>query len=279
MVISPLADATILGYPGHMGGPNGAVTRVVIHGTVSPTVRGGARATASYFQSPGAGGLAHYVVDPAETIACCDEATWCWHAPPNPGSIGIELCDIVDGDIARWDDADHQAMLVRAAGLTAEICHRRGIPTVHIDAAELLAGQWGIPGHIDVSQAWHQSDHHDPGDGFPWDQFIALVNGTSTGGNDVPQPTDHVRRTPGPIPGSALILTADGGVEFRGFPPGTPVPRYSILANDGGATGGVYRFPWVPSPGAPPVIAYPGLPDTFKTPGRWFTDIWLGWDD
>jgi hypothetical protein len=177
VTISSLAAAFIPGYSGHVGGPNGTVTRVVIHGTVSATVRGGARSTAAYFQSANSGGLAHYVVDPGEIIACCDEDSWCWHAPPNPGSIGIELCDVVDGDPARWADADHQAMLALAAALTADICRRRGIPGVHIGASELLGGAHGVAGHVDVSEAWHQSDHHDPGDGFPWDQFISLVNG------------------------------------------------------------------------------------------------------
>lgn len=179
MTISTLAAAYIPGDPAHTSGRQSVCNRVVIHGTVSPTVVGGARATASYFQSPGAGGLAHYVVDPAEIIACAQEETVCWHAPPNQDSIGIELCDPVDADPARWADSAHQAMLVLAAKLTVDICHRWSVPTVQIDVAGLLAGQRGICGHVDVAQAWHQSDHHDPGAGFPWAQFMALMTATS----------------------------------------------------------------------------------------------------
>lgn len=173
MTGSPYAD-TIMLTDKHIGGPNGTITRVVIHGTVSPCERGGARANARYFQSPAAGGAAHYVVDPGEVVQCVDEDREAFHAPPNHGSIGVELCDPQQGDPERWNDKDHLAMLAKAGPLVADICARRSVPEVYIVTADLLAGAWGITGHVNVAQAWHKSDHTDPRD-LPIDLLMSFV--------------------------------------------------------------------------------------------------------
>jgi N-acetyl-anhydromuramyl-L-alanine amidase AmpD len=174
-----MAYTFIQGNQAHTSGPNGEITRVVIHATVSACVPGGARGNAQYFQSAGAGGLAHFVVDPGEVVQCCAEDVACWHAPPNHGSIGVELCDPQDGG-NHWGDNNHKAMLHLAARLVRDLCIRHNIPMQYIGKNDLLMGKKGITTHYDVSQAWHQSDHHDPGPAFPMHDFIALVNQGST---------------------------------------------------------------------------------------------------
>ncbi len=156
----------IPGYSGHTSGPNGPITRIVIHGTVSPCAAGGAVNNARYFQRPDSGGLAHFVVDPTKIVQCCDEDTACWHAPPNHGSIGIELCDPQAGALARWDDANHKAMLGLAKALVHDLAARHTVPLTFVNAAALVAGKHGVTTHYEVSQAFHQSDHSDPGPGF-----------------------------------------------------------------------------------------------------------------
>jgi N-acetyl-anhydromuramyl-L-alanine amidase AmpD len=159
----------------HHSGTQAAVSRIVVHATVSPCVRGGAVSVARYFQSAGAGGSAHYVVDPGEIVACLKETVVAWHAPPNTGSIGIELCDPQKGAAERWQDDDHQDMLRLAAGLVRRVAARWDVPLRRLTVAELRAGRRGICGHIDVSNAFRQTDHSDPGPGFPWAQFMAMV--------------------------------------------------------------------------------------------------------
>jgi len=212
---SPLANAYIPGWSGHTQGPVGTVTRIVIHGTVSPCQDGGARGNASYFQDPNSGGLAHYIVDPSEIVQTCDEDLACWHAPPNANSLGVEFCDPQQGDPARWQDGPHQQMLALGARLVADLCARHGIPVTHIDAGGLLNGQRGIPGHVDVSQAWHQSDHTDPGPDFPWQQFLALVAGPAAPPKPqpAPPPAGPVHRPPAPIPPAV-----PGGFDVTGLP-------------------------------------------------------------
>nr|WP_240971240.1 peptidoglycan recognition family protein [Microbispora sp. CL1-1] len=159
------------------GGTQNSVTRIVIHGTVSPCQRGGAVNVAHYFQTPGAGGSAHYVVDPGEVVRCLAETTVAYHAPPNTGTIGVELCDPQKGAASRWGDDDHEAMLRLAADLVRRIAQRWDVPLRRLTVADVKAGKRGICGHVDVSKAFHQSDHTDPGDAFPWGHFMALVCG------------------------------------------------------------------------------------------------------
>jgi len=164
------------------GGTQTHVTRIVIHGTVSPCVRGGAVNVARYFQTPAAGGSAHYVVDPGEVVRCLAETTVAYHAPPNTGSIGVELCDPQQGPASRWADDNHEAMLRLAAALVRDIAARWDVPLRRLTVAEVRAGARGICGHVDVSRAFGQSDHTDPGTGFPWAHFMQLV----TGEDDMP---------------------------------------------------------------------------------------------
>lgn len=172
-----MAYTYIPGNPKHTSGANGTITRVVLHATVSPCQPGGARAVAHYFQQPDAGGLAHYVVDPREIIQCAKENVATWHAPPNHGSLGVELCDPQSGAGSRWQDANHEAMFRLAAGLVADICDRNHLPRSYVDVAGLKAGHRGITLHHDVSRAFGQSSHVDPDQAgpFPLQHFLALV--------------------------------------------------------------------------------------------------------
>ncbi|MFF4417472.1 N-acetylmuramoyl-L-alanine amidase [Streptosporangium sp. NPDC001559] len=159
------------------GGGQTSVSRIVIHATVSPCVEGGAKAVARYFQSSSAGGSAHYIVDPGEVVAAVRETTVAYHAPPNTGSIGVELCDPQKGPASRWADDDHQEMLRRAAVLVRQVAARWDVPLRRLSVAEVRAGKRGICGHVDVSAAFKQTDHSDPGSSFPWDEFMAMVRG------------------------------------------------------------------------------------------------------
>lgn len=167
-------------------GSNQPIRRIVVHCTVSPCVPGAARATAAYFRTAGSGGSAHYVVDAEETVQVVYDNTIAWHAPPNQNSIGIELTDALvsqawdKANAGRWQSTEHAAMLSRAARLTARLCLAYGVPIVRLTAADLLAGKHGICGHVDVSQAWRESDHWDPGAAFPWASFIAQAKARAT---------------------------------------------------------------------------------------------------
>ena len=156
-------------------GDNKPINRIVLHSTVSPCEPGGAREIAAYFRSPSAGGSAHYVVDPKETVQVVYDGVIAWHAPPNQHSIGIEMCDYPSAESAdRWDDRNHGAMLERVARLTARLCLAYNVPIAFLDIDDLRAGKRGITTHNNVSQAWHESSHWDPGM-WPREKFMHLV--------------------------------------------------------------------------------------------------------
>lgn len=70
------------------------------------------------------------------------------------------------------------------------------LPMVRIDFHGLLAGDRGYCGHADVSQAWHQTDHTDPGPSFPWDvladDIAALVHAAPAPPAPTPDPEDDM---------------------------------------------------------------------------------------
>lgn len=160
------------------GGGQSSIDRIVIHGTVSPTVTGGALAVAHYFQNPPSEVSAHYIVDPATEYQCVFDHTIAWHDGTNTNSIGVELCDPVDGPAERWQDGPHQEMLARAASLVRDLCLSYGVPIVKLSGADIRAGHHGICGHVDMRDAFPNSTtHYDPGPAFPWGQFMSLVAG------------------------------------------------------------------------------------------------------
>lgn len=146
----------------HGADTNLPVHRIVMHGTVSPCEYGGARNIARYFQDPSYVSSCHYIVDPGETIQCVDDWTVAYHAPPNEHSIGVELCDPQAGPDSRWDDANHQAMLDRAAGLVRQLCLAYEVPMVWLMPGDLAAWRHGITDHENVGTTWNQTSHIDP---------------------------------------------------------------------------------------------------------------------
>jgi hypothetical protein len=169
--------------------PNKPINRLVVHSTVSPCVPGGARRIAAYFKTEAAGGSAHYVTDPSESVQVVYDSLVAEHAPPNPGSLGFEMTDIpgpVPNDSPgsarwkalkrawRWALPNQRKMLRRTARLVAEAALANDIPLRFLSVADLRAHKRGITTHANVSKAFFQSTHWDPGF-WPRRRFMQLV--------------------------------------------------------------------------------------------------------
>jgi N-acetyl-anhydromuramyl-L-alanine amidase AmpD len=120
---------------------------------------------------------AHYVVDANSVTRCVPDALTAWHCGKhgNAVGIGIELCGRASQTRAQWFDAASIATLQIAARLVADLCAQHGVPPVMVNDRGLRAGQRGVTTHALVSLAWCESNHVDPGEGFPLSDFVLAV--------------------------------------------------------------------------------------------------------
>lgn len=165
------------------GGGNKPIRRVVIHATCpgvgypKASKKGAASGTAKYFQMGSSGGSAHYIYDSSRHEEhCVPETIIAWHAPPNQHSIGIEICAEATYTRQQWLSPQVWPAVEEAAARTRDLCQRYDLPMRKLTVAQVRAGAEGVCGHVDVSNAFHQTDHSDPGPHFPWDEFMHLVN-------------------------------------------------------------------------------------------------------
>lgn len=91
------------------------------------------------------------------------------HAPPaHNWGVGIEMIGKASFTRAKWWTRPKQLMAV--ARILAYHAEHDGVPLVHDPTC-----QHGICTHADVSRAFRQSDHTDPGAGFPLGFVIKLA--------------------------------------------------------------------------------------------------------
>lgn len=176
-----------IGPPAHeSGGGNVVPFAQTIHATCpglgypSASRAGRAVETAHYFQNPAAGGSAHVVCDVSASVRCAPDDMVCWHAPPNSRTIGYEICGESTYTRDQWLSPEVWPAVARVAAEVKADAIRYGIPIHRCTVDEVRANHGGQRGHVDVSNAFHQSDHTDPGPGFPWDRFMLLLGGSSS---------------------------------------------------------------------------------------------------
>jgi N-acetyl-anhydromuramyl-L-alanine amidase AmpD len=120
---------------------------------------------------------AHVCVDNNSAVRCVADGDRAWHAPgANSDGLGIELAGYARQSRAEWLDQYSKGVLDQAARVVAGWCLKHNIPAVKLTPSELKAGKRGLVGHRDVSAAYGQTDHTDPGPNFPWDYFLGRVN-------------------------------------------------------------------------------------------------------
>jgi hypothetical protein len=114
-----------------------------------------------------------------------------WHG--NEIGIGVEICGRADQTTAQWDDPISRATIANTAREVAALCRAHTIPPVRLTVAQTRAAYYaapserprGIVAHDDITKAFPEDggSHWDPGPGFPWPRFLALVQVELDGGS------------------------------------------------------------------------------------------------
>lgn len=170
-------------------GPRTAVWWVVIHSAEIGESLDGAEALQKICAENTRQASWHYAVDADSITQSVRETDVAWHAPgANRYGIGIELSGRAKQTRAEWLDPYSDRLLTVTAWLVAGICKRWGIPLEYVDEQGLQASvapkaspRKGVTMHSTVSKAFKQSDHWDPGPGFPMDVLLERARGFNGG--------------------------------------------------------------------------------------------------
>lgn len=166
------------------------VDLLVFHTGETPETPTTAEGIANYFHTTNVEASAHWAFDDNSEMQCVLDKDIAWHAPPvNDRSIGFEHAGYARQSVAEWQDPYSEAMLRRSAKKAAEYLKKYNIPLQYVDVNGLKSSRRGITTHNDISQAFHKSDHWDPGPHFPMNHYLALVNYyRGSGGPVMPSP-------------------------------------------------------------------------------------------
>ena len=191
------------------GRRQGLIKRIYIH-----TFEGrdlDAIAMARYQLSPAAGGSYHIVIDVNGMTARENDDDYIpWSAGPkaNRDGIHISLAGLAAFSRDKWLSRGKQ--LDKLAEVVAAYCKQYGVPAIYRNAKALGEDKWGISTHAAAALAWRETDHTDPGLGFPMDVLVDKVNAL-------------LHPTPVPPPPPAPV---EPGVKYPSLIDGRPL-RYS----------------------------------------------------
>lgn len=154
----------------------------VIHTAEAPLPEKGAEAVGAYFQGTTSRGSTQYGVDVDSTQQYLGDKYVAWGAPPlNISGLHVECAGRASFGRATWL-REYGPMFQRLGWLIAVKTAKYGIPLNILNVAELKKrsiapgkGKGGLVYHSTVSLAYKQSDHTDPGDGFPMDLVMEYV--------------------------------------------------------------------------------------------------------
>lgn len=152
------------------------IDNIVLHAAEDGEYWNSAEAIGQYFHlGPPKPASAHYGVDVDSIMQYVRDEDIAFHAPPNERSIGIEQAGYSKQTRAEWLDDYGQKMLGLVARLVKAEAKKWNIPLVWLRPENLKLGARGLCTHYDVTLAFGQTTHTDPGMGYPKDVLLKLA--------------------------------------------------------------------------------------------------------
>ena len=150
------------------------IRAICIHVTVNTP--GTPAENVANYQIQSESGSYHELVDTGANVLIENTDDWLsWSAGPKGNWCALHRSYVMRGTESQAEWRKYDAMLRAGAQRDAAWAKKYNIPVVKLTPAELRAGKRGFCAHYDVSLAWGESDHTDPGAGFPWDYYLQLV--------------------------------------------------------------------------------------------------------
>lgn len=153
--------------------PTNQIRDIFIHTTENqPSTR--AEDVAQY-QINSESGSYHRLVDRTKTLIANTDNWLTWSTGNYGNDIGLHLSFVAAAAMTRqaWLDEEKQyGTITRAAHSVAEWSTKYQIPLVPVDGAGLKTGKRGVSTH-NAARVWGNTDHTDPGSGFPMDVLLA----------------------------------------------------------------------------------------------------------
>ncbi len=205
-----------------------SIEYILIH-----TMQGSYSGSISWFKNASAGASAHYMVRSSDGVITqmVSEANTGWHAGNgtyNRRSIGIEH----EGYIEAPDRWYTDEMYASSAALVRHLCTKYDIP---MDRAHIIAH--GEVPHPSIAGRFGGSNGHtDPGTGWDWDRFMALVRETPGGTRSATAVAEP--EVPAAPSYAATFVAANVPTEI---PSGKSVVAWLEFRNDGTATWSLER--------------------------------------
>lgn len=140
----------------------------------------------AYLERTEAGSYQTMVDFDGEEVRMVPDDKQAWGAMSQGNRRGLHVCVMGRAEWSRDRWLQEGKLLERTAMRYAAWSKEYGIPLVKISAGQAANGERGVLGHIDISAAFGESDHWDPGHNFPYDVVIARAKEIL--GGDVEQP-------------------------------------------------------------------------------------------
>lgn len=160
------------------GRPYGPPLWIVVHTTEGSEGLRSAEDGAAYDAHRPDGTSTHYMHDQDTTIQEVRTTDRANSAMGTGNRYGIhhELCGKAAQSPAQWHDAASAGTLARFARQAARDAKKWDIPVRHLTVAEVRSkSARGFCAHADITAAFGESTHQDPGANYPWSEVLGMV--------------------------------------------------------------------------------------------------------